>query len=261
MNPSNAIPTFDLDRTLVGGPELLPRFRSIVDGIDDVPRGVLVSEIFFIVATLGAFRPRQIIESGRAMGQSTLLLGRCFPDTSVLSIEYDADHPDATVALKRLAGMANVSCLFGDARRLMPGLMLAGDVAVIDGPKELRAVKLAMDVLRGGGMSVVFIHDCYHGSAIRAFLQRHVPWAFFSDDPRFVSRYCHLDHDRGRMVDSCWSDVHRIPADRSYGGTFACVPARRGFPRHVDYRRRVLARWMEQFAGRRRRRDHPCEQG
>ena len=94
MNPSNAIPTFDLDRTLVGGPELLPRFRSIVDGIDDVPRGVLVSEIFFIVATLGAFRPRQIIESGRAMGQSTLLLGRCFPDTSVLSIEYDADHPE-----------------------------------------------------------------------------------------------------------------------------------------------------------------------
>ena len=88
--------------------------------------------------------------------------------------------------------------------------------ALIDGPKEFRALKLAFKLLATGKPSAVFIHDLWLGKAARAFLQSHVPHAFFSDEPEFVKRYFHLDGKSGTP-----------PADLSqgYGATLACIPA------------------------------------
>ncbi len=221
-------------------------------------RGVYPSEALFVYATIGDHRPPQILESGRALGRSTELLGHCYPDIPVVSFEFAADHPDATAAVERLWDMTNVSCLFGDSRVLLPALARPGDVIVIDGPKGLRALKLALALLAEGAPHSVFIHDCDKGSLIRRHLDRHVPHAFFSDDPRFVARYCHLDGFLGPEVLAQWSDPATQPTDRSYGGTFACVPPRPGFPSPWDRLRLHLSRFganVRQSVGKRARSD------
>lgn len=234
----------DLSRqaTLDRAPALLRAFERAIGAVERVPRGVLPSEVFFVYATLGSYRPRQILESGRALGQSTRLLARCFPDVPLVSVEYDRDDPDAARALALLKGHDNIECLFGDSFDLLPPRVLAGDVAVIDGPKGLRALRLAYILLRRGA-AVAFIHDCHKGSAIRAYLERNVPWAFFSDDQEFVRLYCRLDAARKPELLELWSDPARQPKDRSYGGTFACVPRRPGFPVWHHAATLRLARW------------------
>src|SRR5690554_887704 len=179
---------FSLDKTLAVATSVLPAFEEATRDSGYAVRGVDTSEMFFVYATVASagLRPRQIIETGRALGQSTWILGKLYPTTPVISIEYEADAPDAPKAVERLRPLGNVACLFGDARVLAPALTLPGDVVVIDGPKELRALKVAMDVLAAKRPALVFIHDCYRGLMIRCFLDRHVPWAFFSDDLRWV---------------------------------------------------------------------------
>jgi hypothetical protein len=220
-----------IDRTLARARELVDEFKRRVGPVDKLSRGIAISEAFFIFSTAADARPRQIVESGRALGQSTDLLARCFPEVPVISVEADPDHPDAAQALERLRGLPNVACLFGDSRVMLPELVLPGDVVVIDGPKRFRALKLAYKVLRRRQPAMIFIHDCPRGTPIRRFLDAHVPGVFFSDERRFVQEFCHLDENLGREVLRRWSDPGHWPEDHSYSATFACIPAQPGFPR------------------------------
>ena len=54
------------------------------------------------------------------------------------------------IAAERLRESGNVECRFGDSLLLLPELVEAGDVVLIDGPKDFRALKLAFRLLRGG---------------------------------------------------------------------------------------------------------------
>lgn len=230
-----------IEETLANADALRTDFEAIGAGVGNIPRGVQSSEAFFVFATVGSHRPRQIVESGRALGKSTYLLARCFPDIPVLSIERDHGHPHAARALEHLKALPNVSCLFGDSRVLMPELVLPGDVVVIDGPKGHQALRLAMAIIKRKRPSFVFIHDCHKGSPLRRFLGRHLPWAFFSDDPRWVSASCRLDHYLDEALLSLWSDPIRAPTARSYAGTYACLPARQNFPSAADFARLALS--------------------
>jgi hypothetical protein len=221
---------YTIDNTLARAGELAAEFERRVGDVDPVERGIAVSEALFIFATVADLRPRQIIESGRALGQSTYLLGRAFPDTRIISIEANAGHPDAEPALKRLRGLANVECLFGNSRVLLPQLTQPGDVVIIDGPKRFRALKLAYKVMRGRQPALVFIHDCARGTPFRRFVETRIPWSFFSDDHRFVQQYCRLDRYLDDAEIRRWSDPDHRPQDESYAGTFGCIPARPGFP-------------------------------
>lgn len=223
-------------------------------GTEFLRRGVHVSEVFFIRAAVGDHRPRQIVESGRALGQSTWLLSRVFPETPILSVELHPEHADAEAALKRLAPVANVSCLFGDSRVLLPELALPGDVVVIDGPKNLRALKLAQRVLERKRVAMVFIHDCQRGTGIRRLLERSCPWAFYSDEPSFLTRYNHLDTYLDAAEHERWSDAANLPTDRAYGGTFACVPLVEGYPSMWDRLRLVVARMADNVGSSARKR-------
>lgn len=202
----------------------LPRFKSLVKDPTKIRRGVDVSEIFFIYAVLKGKSPKQIIESGRALGQSTSLLAAIFPKTCIVSIESDEKSPDAKTALTRLKPFKNVECLFGDSFALMPKRAQKGDVLVIDGPKDWKALKLAFKLIRGKKPSYVFIHDCNRDSPIRSFLEKTIPWAFYSDDHAFIQNFCHLDqYQEGEKLQK-WSDPKYKPTDCSYGGTFLCIP-------------------------------------
>jgi hypothetical protein len=177
--------------------ESIGLFRPAVDGLPVEKRGVAHTEMFFVYALSTSFEPRQILESGRARGQSTLVLSRCFPESRIVSVEMDESSLDAKFALERLSSLKNVKLLFGDAREVLPAAMQPGDVVLIDGPKEFRAIKLAINLLRTGKPRLIFIHDFYAGSAERRFLERHMPDAIFSDAPDFLRAFAWLDGKDG----------------------------------------------------------------
>jgi hypothetical protein len=94
----------------------------------------------------------------------------------------------------------------------LPQRLQIGDAVLIDGPKDFRALKLALDLLRTGKPCAVFVHDFPPNSPQRKFVERNWPNAFFGDDPLFL-RFQSLDDER---------DPRPNP-QRRYG-TFVCLP-------------------------------------
>jgi len=197
----------------------LTNYLQRTAGVSHERKGIRGSELFFFYASVADVEPERIIESGRARAQSTLVLASLFPRTAIVSIESDAASPDVRIAAERLKHYGNVDCRFGDSRRLLPELLRRGDVILIDGPKDFRALKLALRLLRTGKPRAVFVHDLWLGLPARRFVDRHLPSAFLSDDPEWVRRYSQLDSSKRTPPPS--ADQVR----RAYGPTFACLPA------------------------------------
>jgi predicted O-methyltransferase YrrM len=209
------------DTTALNIPALLERADDLLRGYEramtGMPRetefkGVCASEMFFVYAAIQPYAPRQILESGRCRGESTLTLARCFPDTRIVSVEYDSASTHAPIAEAKLQPYANVDLLYGDSRDILPGRLQTGDVILLDGPKEFRALKLAARLLRTGKPSAVFIHDFSANAPARKFIERSWPRAFFSDDPEFIARF--------REMDARLDPTH----DPKIYGTFLCLP-------------------------------------
>jgi hypothetical protein len=202
---------------LLGDAEiLLPRYLEVTGGLSHAEKGIRRSELFFFYALVAPLKPKRIVESGRARAQSTLVLSRLFPKASIVSLESDAHSPDVTLAAERLRGCENVECLFGDSLRLLPDLVQAGDVVLIDGPKDFRALKLAFRLLRDGQPAAVFVHDLWPGSPARKFVDRYLPSSLLSDDRQWVERYATLD-SRKRPPPLEASGAHW-----AYGATLGC---------------------------------------
>jgi len=193
---------------------LLPEYREIISRIPPEAGfgGIWESEMFLFYSAVKPFAPKQILESGRARGKSTLILARCFPESRIISVEYDRQSENAPAAEAKLKGEANVELLYGDSREILPQKLQDGDAVLIDGPKDFRAIKLAIDLLRTNKPCVVFVHDFPPSSPQRKFVARNFPNAFFGDDPLFA-RFQVLDNERDP----------RPNAQRGYG-IFACLP-------------------------------------
>lgn len=223
---------FSASTTLVNAASLLPKFVELLESKKYENRGIFFSELLFLWASAGTLSPRQIVESGRARGLSTLALTKLFPTSRVVSIEYEPEHPDARFAEQTLGGTPNLALLYGNANVLLPELLLPGDIALIDGPKGMEAVILALRALATGKPAAIFVHDMYKGQAARKALEQKVPAVFFSDDPAFVEKFRSLD-------EQVWNDKRPAGQDkkygdgkeRSYGPTLACIPRQNG----VDY--------------------------
>lgn len=207
----------------------LDAFRARVAGVPYERKGILYSEILFLYLCAKAAGARRILESGRARGQSTALLALCFPQLAILSVEHDAASPDAAVAAARLRGFRNVELRFGDATRILPAIAQPGDIALIDGPKGFRAVRLALRLLARGRVAMVFLHDVGPGTPERRFLERRLPATLYSDDPRFAGIAHSLDAPAGPLADS-WESG-------KYGYSLACL----AFQENIPYRRLWLA--------------------
>ena len=123
--------------------------------------------------------------------------------------------------------------------RLLPELVEPGDVVLIDGPKDFRALKLAFRLLKDGKPAAVFVHDLWLGSPARGFVDRHLPSALLSDEPRWVERYAMLDSSKPRP--SAASLGRRL----AYGATLGCFEAGR-----ENYSRRLLQCSAAQGAAR-----------
>ncbi|HLW35102.1 MAG TPA: class I SAM-dependent methyltransferase [Chthoniobacterales bacterium] len=194
--------------------DLLPDYREIIAQIPPEAGfgGIWESEMFLFYAAVKPFAPKQILESGRARGKSTLILARCFPESRILSIEYERESENAPAAEAKLKNERNVELLYGDSLEILPERLQAGDAVLIDGPKDFRALNLAIDLLRSGKPCAVFVHDFPPNSPQRKFVECNFPNAFFGDDPLFRN-FQEIDIDR---------DPRPNP-QRRYG-VFVCLP-------------------------------------
>jgi predicted O-methyltransferase YrrM len=210
-----ALPAISKAAVLSRADELLPKYREVIASISPEAGfgGIWESEMFLFYAAVQALAPRQILESGRARGKSTLILARCFPESRIISVEFDRQSENAAVAEAKLKSLANVDVFYGDSREIFPKQLQSGDAVLIDGPKEFRAVKLVLDLLRTRKPCAVFVHDFPQDSLWRKFVERHWSNAFFGDDPAF-DRFRVLDQER---------DPRPAQHRRGYG-IFACLP-------------------------------------
>ena len=223
----------------------LDGYRARVARVPYERKGILYSEMFFFQVCVSHARPRRILESGRARGQSTLLLAVVFPELPVISIEHDPDSPDVPVAQERLRSCRNVELRFGDATRLLPALAQAGDVALIDGPKGFRGLRLALRLLAEGRARMIFLHDVGRDTPERRFLEKYLPGTLYSDDPRFA-RIAHVLDAAASGDIPLGHQWETGGAPLGYGYTLACLQWN---PR-VSYRR---LRWAAMVAGLSRR--------
>jgi len=193
---------------------LLPEYERIISIIPPEAGfgGIWESEMFLFYAAVKPFAPKQILESGRARGKSTLILARCFPQARIISVEYERESENAPAAEAKLKSESNVDLLYGDSREILPQRLQPGDAVLIDGPKDFRALKLAIELLRSEKPCAVFIHDFPPNSPQRKFVERNFPNAFFGDDPLF-QRFQALDTPR---------DPRPNPQHRY--GVFVCLP-------------------------------------
>jgi len=193
---------------------LLPEYERIIANIPPEAGfgGIWESEMFLFYIAVKPFAPKQILESGRARGKSTLILARCFPESRVISVEYEQESENAPAAEAKLKNESNVDLLYGDSREILPQRLQTDDAVLIDGPKDFRALRLAVDLLRTGKPCAVFVHDFPANSPQREFVERNFPNAFFGDD-RVFARFQTLDTER---------DPRPNP-QRRYG-VFVCLP-------------------------------------
>jgi predicted O-methyltransferase YrrM len=193
--------------------DLMSEYRQIIATIRPEAGfgGIWESEMFLFYAAVNPFAPGQILESGRGRGKSTLILARCFPNARIVSVESDRRSENAVAAEAKLKNERNVELLYGDSREILPKRLQNGDAVLIDGPKDFRALKLAVDLLYTRKPCAVFIHDFPSGSPQRKFVERNWPNAFFGDDPLF-QRFGSLDDER---------DPRPNPQRRF--GTFVCL--------------------------------------
>jgi hypothetical protein len=213
-------------------------------GVVHDPKGIRPIEGFFIFALFAADPPRRVLESGRACGYSTEILARCFPAASIISIESERNSSDVEIAAKRLEAIKNVDCRFGDARMELPRLIERGDVVLVDGPKDFRALKLTLRLLRTGKPRAVFLHDLRRGIPVRGFLEKRVPSAFFSDVEEFLSRYGFVGTREPRPPKGGALPTNVV--DRIREGAMGCIP---GEP--LNYSRLLaeatLLQWKERL--------------
>jgi hypothetical protein len=166
--------------------------------------GIWESECF-VYAAVKPFAPRPRVRQPAAKAS----LPAAF---RIAIVQYDRQSENAAAAEAKLKLCSNVELLYGDSREILPGQLQPGDAVLIDGPKDFRALKLALDLMRTERPCAAFVHDFLANSPQRKFVERNWPAAFFGDDPLF-RHFQNLDAER---------DPRPNP-QRRYG-IFVCLP-------------------------------------
>jgi hypothetical protein len=177
--------------------------EAMFPGLIDEPyeaRGIIHSEMALIMARCRKLGVRNVIESGRARGQSTYIMAKYMPDVHVYSIEA-RDGEDIRFGRERLASMPNVTLLTGDGALCVEELASSAALrtaVLLDGPKGAAAVEILQECFLLPDIVVGFIHDMRkldHGgpSPHRAAAEAAFPWRMYSDHPVLVERYAFLD--------------------------------------------------------------------
>ena len=210
--------------------ENLFNFERVVDGINYESKGIFNSEMLLFVSLVNYFNVKLIIESGRANGQSTKIIAKYFnnPEYRIISIEYAKYNPDVKNSYKKLKNFKNLKLLFGDSFKLLPNLITEESCVLIDGPKGLSALKLALDCFKNPFVKAVLIHDMHKDSQYRNIAEKVFPNHFFTDDKDYVKAFRRIDKKN-------WIKLRKYRDFRSWG------PYLRGNKKFKSYSSTLMA--------------------
>ncbi len=202
----------------------LPEFQRNVAEIPYEVKGILYSEILFLLscADIGDNRVR-ILESGRARGQSTLLLAKALPQNKIISIEFDGKSPDTAVAEARLKDCKNVVLEYGDSRTILPKIGSMTDIILIDGPKMFEAIRLSLRLLSRRKAAMIFVHDIKVATPEREFLNRFLPECRFSDK-RELAQISRVVDTGIAYLPPPFTSFQEMSGEYGYGFTLVCIP-------------------------------------
>lgn len=226
--------------------DFLARVRPLDPEFPVLRRGIWTSELFALCVWLRRYGVYEVVESGVASGQSTIVLGRFLEPESGLLWSIDREDIRERVYPRLPDPWRELwQPIVGDGLRAVPEILDViaresdGPVAVLlDGPKDTPAVALAERCLRDFPLvAFVAIHDMYQPApprprAVRDMLARLPYPTWCSDDPAFVRRYNLLDggHHAGWLDEEghgklLYSYVGRDEAFElvSYGPTLAVI--------------------------------------
>lgn len=192
-------------------------------GIKPVPGGILASEMLLFLAACKHYGIKNVVESGRRNGYSTMVIGECQNRcwlTGFYSIEIDPDdsvddliHEKYTYAkLVKGDGERDMATYYGKFER--PTALL------LDGPKGPRAAAVADAI----NPPLFAIHDChrYHAghkaNPWREQAERRYKNAMFSDDDLWLEEFSDLDREH-------WSEEYNSREEMTAAGfTLMVVP-------------------------------------
>jgi hypothetical protein len=175
-------------------------------------KGILNSEMLFFVSLAEEMGVRRIIESGRARGQSTEVIARYFGgEISFDSIERARNSPDVAVAEARLRELP-VNLHYGRAHQVISKILDDRPTAILlDGPKGLDALRLAVTLFARPNIRFVALHDASkNAQPTRALIEQFVPQFYASDDVRFCEEFEQLDTP-------CWAEHQKYDRYRGWG--------------------------------------------
>ena len=220
------------------------KFDSLIKNIPYENKGILYSEMFFLYLNSINLEPLRIIESGTARGQSTLILSKLFPEAKIISIEYDKQSKDVLIASERLSKQKNVTLKYGDSNYIFPKIFQNGstDIAIIDGPKGYKAVRLAIKTLKYKNVKFIFVHDTSFDTKERIFLEKHLTFAIYSDHPKLATITHKLDAARKVKME----DKFTFKENKKYGYSLACI---QNNP-EKSYQHLILLSYIVQFLER-----------
>lgn len=161
-----------------------PRFHEATQGLHYIRRGVFWSELLAFAALANAAGAEYVVETGTGLGFSARVLARLFPRVITIGLE---DKPEGLPD--------NVTFVAADAIHSAWEHVGPSSAVLIDGPKHNKAVHLA-DALRNEWTpKVIAVHDCARGMPAREPLCLYFPGMVFTDEPRYVDAYGHLDKE------------------------------------------------------------------
>lgn len=208
----------------------LSNFIRVINDMSFEREGIFNSEMLLFVSLVKYFNVKLIIESGRANGQSTKVFAEYFkdPEYKIISIEYAKYNPEVKYSYKKLKNYKNLRILFGDSFNLIPSLITEECCILIDGPKRLNALKLALNSFKNPLVKAILIHDVYKDSPYREVAQKIFPNHFFTDDKDYVKKFRSIDKQN-------WIDLRKYRDFRSWG------PYRRGNKKFKSYSSTLMA--------------------
>lgn len=171
-------------------------------------KGIIHSEIAFIIGACKFYGIETILESGRWRGQSTYMLWK-YSDMEIWSVDNGAlaGGNEATKFAKERLKDTGVHLIDGDGLKVLPELRKdkANVAAIIDGPKHELALGLLKKLNCPG-----FIHDMWNkgpGSGGRQSWSKFFKEGFFTDDKDYVEEFGWLDKSIADLDDQ-WYPYH-----------------------------------------------------
>jgi len=226
--------------TILKQNELIPLAESILPEFTEILKqshpyeikGIFHSEMLMFCSIMTKYMPEQIIESGRARGQSTEIIARWSANHKINfhSIESNKSNIDCDIAEARLKGLP-VNLHYGDSFEIIPYLINnKKTLCLIDGPKGSGMWKLFSIMFPIKSVCGIAMHDSYDGSTVRNNLENQFMGKYIiSDNETFVNKFKYLDkecweinpwgpYEMGSYIKGTVLNLHK---SKSYAGTLS----------------------------------------